>query len=460
MSWITPQQAERLAPDSGTLDRARKIAKRSKYQNIGASERALWGVALGSSRYDSFVDLQGPTYKCSCPVNKQPCKHVMGLMLLIANEPACVTETEPGTGLQEWLAKRDSSAQAKATKAAQKASGEGVADSAAQARRAAERERQVDQGIGELLQFLEDLVSTGLIEAGKRSGDGWDNMRRRLVDAKAPGLAGMLDGIHDLSLKGRNSHQQLLADISGLYNLCCAWKQQAQLPAAQVDDLRMRIGWNKTRDEVLASTRHDGRWLVLNQQIKPSERDPEMTIQQIWLLEQASGKTAQLINIATPFSSDALHKGLESGKFIQAGLAYYSQWAPQRAVLPPLGLHNQQAMADASWISAFASDSIHAALHQLQQQRLRQPWPGQWPLLLRNVHLVMKASQLAIMDEHRHLMLLDDADLASWQLPSVMGSDPVTLFGVCRDGMTLQPWGCVNGQQWHTFDLNRGRSQW
>ena len=99
MTSLSLEQAESLAPDSGTLNRARKIAKRSKYQNVGMSERAIWGVAQGSSQYDSFVDLHGPAFKCSCPVKKLPCKHIMGLMLLVASDPDAATSDTMPDGL-------------------------------------------------------------------------------------------------------------------------------------------------------------------------------------------------------------------------------------------------------------------------------------------------------------------------------------------------------------------------
>ncbi|MFG1488965.1 SWIM zinc finger family protein, partial [Oceanospirillum sp. HFRX-1_2] len=281
MPPLSLEQAESLAPDSGTLNRARKIAKSSKYQNVGQSERAIWGTALGSKAYESYVDLNGPAYKCSCPVKKLPCKHLMGLMLLVAAEPSAATSATPPEALTAWLEKRDGAAQAKATKAAAKASGEGVKDSAAQARRAENREANVQQGISELKQFLDDIVSNGLLEAKKHKYDAWQQVRRRLIDAQAKGLASQLEQIRLMMGGSGDWTRNVLQEISALHSLLCAWENRGNLPPELADEVRMRIGWNKTRDEVLSQDGPEGDWLIINQQ---TLYQSDLYSQQIWLL--------------------------------------------------------------------------------------------------------------------------------------------------------------------------------
>lgn len=55
---------------------------------------------------------------------------------------------------------------------------------------AAKIEKSVDAGVSELERWLADQVRAGLAAAGRADYRHWDSMAARLVDAKAPGLAG------------------------------------------------------------------------------------------------------------------------------------------------------------------------------------------------------------------------------------------------------------------------------
>lgn len=445
MSWITPQQAEGLAPDSGTLGRARKIAKRDKYKDIGASERAIWGVALGSSSYNSYVDLQGPAFKCSCPVKKLPCKHIMGLLLLVANEPECVTDSAHPEALQEWLNKRDSSAQAKATKAAKKASGEEVPDTEAQLKRAKQREERVHKGIQELRIFLEDIVSTGLLESSRHKTTGWERLRKRLVDAQAKGLANIVDNIRLQLGVGPDWTDRVLSQLGELYRLIQAWEQRHQLPQAQLEDLKQRIGWTVDRDEVLAGPRLEGDWVTLSQQLS---YDSGLHTQEAWLIHRVSGQLAQQLSFATDHDTSGLKRGLIPGQQFQGSAAWYSQWAPQRAEFVFESLFEQQSLSHFDWLQAWASDDFRSAFQHLQAQRLRTPWPGRWPLLLNHVRLVMQQERLALLDRHQAVLQLDCSDVPESRLLALLGNVSCTLFGITQDGVSLKPLSCLIDNHW------------
>ena len=449
---LSPEQAESMAPDAGTLSRARSIAKPAKYRNIGFSERAIWGVALGSSEYDSFVDLGGPAFKCSCPVKKLPCKHIMGLLLLISRQPELATHSAaPPDGLEEWLKKRDASNEAKITKAQNKTTT--VKDTAAQARRAEQREAYVQQGIEELKRFLEDVLNAGLLEACKRSGDSWEQMSRRLIDAQAKGLANQLTAIQRQLGVGPDWIATSLRAIGHLYTLIRAWENRDQLQAELVEDIRARIGWSRSKDDILLGPKHRDHWLVLNQLMT---YESDLYSQNIWLIGRDSGQFAQILGYGNEYNTDGLTRGLTNGYQLEGDIAYYSRWQPQRAELASSSLLANQQLAAPLWLENHASDCIRSALADLQGRRLRLPWAYEWPLLLRDVRLVMTENRLALVDPHDQLLLLDTSEVSAWQLLAAMDKRPATLFGTTRDGQTLLPWGCLQHQQWTAFAFNRG----
>lgn len=451
MTSLSLEQAESLAPDSGTLNRARKIAKRSKYQNVGISERAIWGVAQGSSQYDSFVDLQGPAFKCSCPVNKLPCKHIMGLMLLVASDPDAATSDTMPDGLTAWLDKRDSTAQGKATKAANKGTGE-VKDKAAQERRVQAREANVQQGIDELERFLEDIVSTGLIEASKRTDDLWEQIRRRLMDAQARGLASQLEAIRLMMGQGPNWTDKVLLEIAWLYNLIRGYRSREHLPAGLVDELRMRIGWNKSKEELAVSPKVEGQWLILNLNLT---YERELYTQTIWMMHTGTGQLAQVLNFATPFNPEAIQRGLVAGTLIQGQATYYSQWSPRRVAFVRTHALQQDNAEEFDWMANYAHVNIRKAVSTLQQGRIRQPLPAQWPLLLQDVRLVMKDQRLALADAQGCLLLIDETQAKSWELLAAMGDQTATVFVTTTDGQQVTPWACLQQGRWIALDLDQ-----
>src|ERR1051325_11121051 len=187
------EQIIALAPDAASAKAGRSLATASKWQNVGQNERALWGECQGSGTkpYQTVIDLNEPAFKCSCPSRKFPCKHALGLFLLVANQPA--TATAAPAWAAEWLDKRDQQVQRR-SEAAKKAEVE--PDEATLARRASQkakrsldREAKVVAGLKELELWLRDLVRHGFASAQRRSFDYWDQMAARLIDAQAPGAA-------------------------------------------------------------------------------------------------------------------------------------------------------------------------------------------------------------------------------------------------------------------------------
>jgi hypothetical protein len=453
MSWITPQQAESLTPDSGTLNRARKIAKSNKYQDVGASERAIWGVALGSSNYNSYVDLQGPAFKCSCPVKKLPCKHIMGLMLLVANDPDTVCSNDHPEALQEWLNKRDSTAQAKATKAEKKASGDSETDTATKAKRAEQREARVQQGINELRLFLEDTVSIGLLESSKLSSKTWLQIQKRLLDAQAKGLANIVEDIRLQLGIGSDWTDKVLSRIGELYRLIQAWENRDKLTPDQQDDIRLRIGWTKNREDVMTGPLIEGQWLTISQELR---YDSGLHTLESWLIHQESGQLAQQLSYASEQNTSALKRGLVLGQLIKGKAAWYSQWSKQRAEFEFDNLFDQKSLDDFDWISAFAHKTLISACVEVQNKRLRTPWPDHWPMLVQDARLVIQHDRLALADSEKTTLPLVTDTTPDSHLLAMMGNQTCTVFGLTQDGIHVRPLSCFVNQRWQSLVPGEG----
>src|SRR5438876_7212020 len=144
-SWTT-EQILALAPDASSAKAGKELAVPHKWLSLGQNGQAAWGECQGSGKnpYQAEIDLSEPAFRCTCPSRKFPCKHALGLFLLLAGQPGAFTQDAPPDWVTEWLASRVERAEKRAQKEEQAAP---VPDPKAHARRAAEREAKVAAGL-------------------------------------------------------------------------------------------------------------------------------------------------------------------------------------------------------------------------------------------------------------------------------------------------------------------------
>src|SRR5262249_5378234 len=111
---LTEDAVHRLAPDTDAVQAARGLIRKKSFLSPGISADATWLLAecQGSGRtpYEVSIDLadpSSPTFRCTCPSRKFPCKHGLGLLLLYAQSPEQFGTQEPS---EELLAKREKKA--------------------------------------------------------------------------------------------------------------------------------------------------------------------------------------------------------------------------------------------------------------------------------------------------------------------------------------------------------------
>lgn len=431
----TQEQVLALAPDSGSAKAGQGLASARKWSSLGISESAAWGLCQGSGKdpYQAQVDLSEPAFRCSCPSRKFPCKHGLGLLLLLAAQPAAFPQGDPPDWVTAWLQTRTQRAEQKAQKVEAKARGEvSVADEAAQAKRVAERERKVAAGLQELELWLEDLVRRGLAEAQTQPTSYWEGIASRMVDAQAPGLARSLRDLAGIPATGEGWPERLLERLSRLHLLIQGYRRLETLaPDTQVD-LRTRIGWPMKEEEVLQEGQPvRDRWLVLGQR---TEQEDRLRMQRTWLWGEASQRTAMILQFAhgaTPFDA-----GLAPGSVVPADLVFYPGAFPLRALV-------KERLGNAEPLSGMpGEETLLGATERWSQALSRDPWMEQFPLALRSMILVRRNgganTDWLLRDAEGTLLPLNPHWEAGWQLLSLSGGHPVALFGEW-DGDSLRP---------------------
>src|SRR5215813_6655302 len=125
MNWTT-EQILALAPDAASAKAGQGLVSARKWLSLGADDRTAWGLCQGSGKdpYQTQIDLTEPAFRCSCPSRKFPCKHALGLFLLLAAQSEAFKEKRPPAWVDEWLASRAKRSEQLAEKQAKGETGE------------------------------------------------------------------------------------------------------------------------------------------------------------------------------------------------------------------------------------------------------------------------------------------------------------------------------------------------
>lgn len=256
MAWNV-EQVLALAPDASSARAGKDLSALRKWKTLGMSATCAWGTLQGSGKepYQACIDLAGPAFKCSCPSRKFPCKHGLGLGLIVAQQPAALTEKEPPAWATEWLAKRVEKEEQKTEKASAPTAPADPEEAAkavvAAEKRSAAREAKVAAGLDELGVWLADLVRTGFASLPGKPASFWETPAARLVDAQAPGLARRVRALDGVTVTGDQWPARLLRKAALLHLAREGWSRATALPAETQADLRTVIGFNVSQEEVL-----------------------------------------------------------------------------------------------------------------------------------------------------------------------------------------------------------------
>ncbi|MGW4800640.1 SWIM zinc finger family protein, partial [Nonomuraea sp. NPDC004297] len=314
----------------------------------------------GARPYLAAVDLGEPAYRCSCPSRKFPCKHALGLLLLWSADGAPVQEAVP-QWVAEWLDGRAeraarSAARLEAARAEAVASAAGEGEGSGRATGSGEgsggaagsgaaldagpgtgpdsgvgagagsgvggaqvegpfgggaaggsqaagggagrvesvRHGRVAAGLAELERWLADQVRQGL--AGAQEHD-WDGLAKRLIDAQAPGVAGVVSRLSRVRAE-EGWPGRLLEEYALINLLAVAYRRRAGLPEPLVQTVLIRTGFPVTREAVLAGPPVRDHWDVLGRRDETQDR---LTARRVWLRGRRTGRPAlvQLLLIPT-----------------------------------------------------------------------------------------------------------------------------------------------------------------
>ena len=424
-----------LAPDEASRRAAAALAHPGPWEATGCDDRAVWGRCRGTARapYEVACDLADFAHRCSCPSQKQPCKHVLGLLLLWSGGSGVVVPGPPPADVAAWLASRpltDDSVPL-ADRVLGQSDGPFAApapppapaprrtvDPEAAAARAAQRAQRIAAGMAELDLWLGDLLRAGLASAASQTYSYWDSMAARLVDAQAPAAAGAVRELASLPHTGEGWPGRLLAALARLHLLAAGWARYEDLPDGIRADLRTAAGWPWPADSVLAGEKETDRWYVL---ARVAVDDPQLRVQRTWLWGLDSGRPALILDFARPGA--AFGWQLWPGEALDASVARYPGSAQLRVLV-----------ADQHGVPAPAgpppgSDGLADVAAARGKALASDPWTERWPVSVRAVIPERREGEWVITDRAGRRAGLSATEESGWKLAAVAGGAPVHVLG-------------------------------
>ncbi len=437
MSAWTTDRVLALAPDESSAAAGQGLASPRKWSGLGKDpgERAVWGLCQGSGKspYQVRIDLAEPAFKCSCPSRKFPCKHGLGLFLMFAKGESAIKPAAQPAWVSEWIETRAEKAEKKAAKAgggAEPADPKPV-DVEARARRAAQRERRVRDGVAECRVWLNDLVRRGLAEAQREPGSFWERAAARMVDAQAPGLARLIRELPGVMASGEGWPRRTLDRLGRLHLVLRAADRLADLPETLAGDVRVALGWTQTRDEALGGEALADSWATVGQVIEDEER---LRVRRTWLVGRNTGRIGLVLDFSAggaPFDPS-----LVAGTEFEGALAFYPSGVPLRAVV------KNRAGATAGFKSSpggpGVASSFETTLGGYAKALATCPWIDRWPLIVSGITPTLDGARWLVVDASGEAIPVRPGSAGVWRVMALSGGRPIGLMGEW-DGEFLLP---------------------
>nr|WP_250808305.1 SWIM zinc finger family protein [Neorhizobium tomejilense] len=419
---------EALAPDQGSLAAAKKLLKPSGWPMVCEDgEGLVWGECQGSGSnpYRVCVTEADAGYKCTCPSRKFPCKHSLALMWMrVEGKVAFSKGTAPGW-VSDWLSRRRGTSSAgvssepKTSISATEVEATEETDPKAEAKAAAARERSrqtreiaIAGGLDELALWLSDVVAAGVAAFASNPGPACRMMAQRLFDAKASGLGVMVDSLPSkiLALPEFSRAVACVKELGVIHVIAEAYRRQTLLPDHLKDDVRQMVGWNVTREALLAdetAERVETTWRVW---MTRTELQPDKLRRiETWL--HGDGRSAVLIDYV-PVSTGAAKSGYTVGEQFSAELAFYPSTVPMRALISRAT--SECVLSDAPL--SVPQISLGAAYGKYEDALAAKPWLGDFPLLFRDGRIKRSGSRFYLVDSGVCLPIGDAQADAAWPL--------------------------------------------
>ncbi|HPN69348.1 MAG TPA: SWIM zinc finger family protein [Saprospiraceae bacterium] len=435
---FSESQIRSLAPDEASMKAGKGLSSKNSWVTIGQNDRVLWGEIKGSGAkpYQTQIDLLNIAFKCSCPSRKFPCKHGIGLMLVLVSDPNAPTQTDEPSWVAEWINKR-------AVKSEQVIVEKTYTEEElsklekGKEKRAEERAVAVEDGVAELTLWFKDLIKSGLIHLPNKDLSYFNKTSARMIDAKAPGLASWVKSLSNLNYASGNDWQlEALQIICKTFLLLDAYKNIGQQIEEMQVTIKNLIGWSQSPKDLLADDSQPiikDIWLVLGQEEKTND---DIIVQKTWLLGLHTNEKAMILNFGTKFSPMPI--SVMKGSILEAEMVFFPGETRQRAIIK---LQNQ--MFDNVPKLPELLEDFEQAIDLDRANIAKNPWWNDTIIVVKNVRLLKNQNQVYAIDSVNNLITI---------CPDMLQNIVLNWFVICANGAKITV-GFIRNGNFHALGI-------
>ncbi len=416
---LTKEQILALAPDEASKKAGKDLSNLAKWVSKGCNEEAIWGECQGSGSkpYQTQVELAALAFKCSCPSRKFPCKHGLGLLLLNAEHSNTFTDTAAPAWVKDWLDKRNEKAEKKAEQK------DKPVDEAAQAKRSQAREQLIEDGIEDVLLWMKDVVRNGIINIPEKGTTNFDAIAKRMIDAKAPGLASMIKVLSNINYYQEGWQHLFMDQVSRIYLVISGFKNKEKIDPVLFEDIKAAIGFTQSQEELKTQSGIKDHWLVIGKQ---TNEEDNITTEKNWLY----GINTQTYALVLQFSvrGQGITFSLTPGMTIDAELVFYPSIQPLRAVIK-----TYTQIQEKLTVKGFAGWQYIAETQAVISSDL--PFFTERPYIVQQLTPVNLEGKWWLKDATDFLMQLPERFLHQYHLLAISGGKPLDMVVKGRENI-------------------------
>jgi hypothetical protein len=290
-----------------------------------------------------------------------------------------------------------------------------LADPAAAAKRASARAERVTNGLDELDQWLCDQIRGGIAGLERAGYVHFDRMAARMVDAQAPGVAGMLRSV-PAEFASSGWPGRVLEQLGALHLLVQAHRALGRLPADLAATVRSRIGYSVGKAEVMAQRGVLDHWFAVGMVDTAEYR---LDTRRVWLYGASSGRWAVIMSFAPP--GGALDATVLAGQVLHAELHFYPGSGQFRALV------GEQTSATAEPTMP-PTESFAAVRARYAQLVASDPWAVRMPAVITAVP-VPGTERWRLRAENGDCCDIIDLPDEPWPLLARSAGEPIEVFG-------------------------------
>jgi len=397
----------KLAPDSATADRAKKLTHTKFWRTLAGNPSIIWGEckSKGLTYYKVAFQKKTQTFKCNCASRKYPCKHSLALSILLTDQLDAFTITEDlPSWVIEWVEKG-----APATK---DLSPERVqANAENRQKNFSKRLDRMVAGLDELENWLLDTLRQGIAALEQQPFSYWMAISARIHDAQLSAIGKRIKNIPVLIGTDEDWPAKVLSELTAYYLLIRGLRKMDELPLNIQQDLLTVAGVSTKKEELFqyGQTVKDT-WMILGQIEGVEDR---LNYRRTWVL------------------------GFETKRY---GLILDYAYAPLRIAV------KEKQVLDRRVKRIVGFETFTQFLAFYTKNLAANPWQIAFPCSLEAVRPVLEKDQLFLLDKEQNIIPVFQNEKAKWKILAASGGHAVNIFGEWS-GENFSPLSLTIGQQ-------------